>query len=101
MVYVCETGSPDGPQTAREVMRFWEEVLEAQPILIDAAVHDRQLAWTSHLPQAVAFALAKALADRRLGGVSYGTGARDTTRLAGEQSGPVGGHPAAEPGPRG
>ncbi len=64
-------------------MRFWEEVLEASPILIDAAAHDRQLAWTSHLPQAVAYALAKALADRGFGGVSYGTGARDTTRLAG------------------
>ena len=48
-------------------MRFWEQVLEAHPILIDAAAHDRQLAWTSHLPQAVAYALAKALADRRLG----------------------------------
>ena len=82
VVYVCETGSPNGPQTARGVMRFWEEVLEAQPILIDAAAHDRQLAWTSHLPQAVAFALAKALSDRQLGGVTYGTGARDTTRLA-------------------
>jgi prephenate dehydrogenase len=64
-------------------MRFWQEVLEAHPILIDAAGHDRQLAWTSHLPQAVAYALAKALADRQLGGVSYGSGARDTTRLAG------------------
>lgn len=82
VVYVCETGTPMGPQTARGVMRFWEEVLEAQPILIEAAAHDRQLAWTSHLPQAVAFALAKALSDRRLGGVTYGTGARDTTRLA-------------------
>jgi prephenate dehydrogenase len=63
-------------------MRFWEDVLEAQPILIAAEAHDRQLAWTSHLPQAVASALAKSLADRRLGGVSYGSGARDTTRLA-------------------
>ena len=69
-------------RAARGVMRFWEEVLEAQPVLIDAAAHDRQLAWTSHLPQAVAYALAKSLADRRLGGVSFGTGARDTTRLA-------------------
>ena len=67
---------------ARAVMRFWEEVLEAQPVLIEALAHDRQLAWTSHLPQAVASALAKSLADRRLGGVSYGTGARDTMRLA-------------------
>jgi len=83
VVYVCESASPEGPRVARGVMRFWEEVVEAHPILIDAAGHDRQLAWTSHLPQAVAYVLAKALADRRLGGVSYGSGARDTTRLAG------------------
>jgi prephenate dehydrogenase len=81
-VYVCETGSSEGPRVARGVMRFWEEFVEAHPILIAAAAHGRQLAWTSHLPQAVAYALAKALSDRRLGGVSYGTGARDTTRLA-------------------
>ena len=82
VVYVCEGQSRDGPRIARAVMRFWEEVLEAQPILIAADAHDRQLAWTSHLPQAVAYALAKSLSDRRLGGVSYGAGARDTTRLA-------------------
>jgi len=81
-VYVCETGSTEGPRIARGVMRFWADILEAHPILIDAAAHDRQLAWTSHLPQAVAYALAKALSDRRLGGVTFGTGARDTTRLA-------------------
>jgi prephenate dehydrogenase len=82
VVYVCETGAPGGDQAARRVMSFWEQVLEAQPVLIDAAAHDRQLAWTSHLPQAVASALAKALGDRGLAGVSFGTGARDTTRLA-------------------
>jgi prephenate dehydrogenase len=82
VVYVCETGAPGGDQAARRVMSFWEQVLEAQPVLIDAAAHDLQLAWTSHLPQAVASALAKALADRGLAGVSFGTGARDTTRLA-------------------
>jgi prephenate dehydrogenase len=82
VVYVCETGAPGGDQAARRVMSFWEQVLEAQPVLIDAATHDRQLAWTSHLPQAVASALAKALGDRGLAGVSFGPGARDTTRLA-------------------
>lgn len=82
VVYICESASAEGARAARGVMRFWEDVFEAQPILISAEAHDRQLAWTSHLPQAVAYALAKSLADRRLGGVSYGTGARDTTRLA-------------------
>ncbi|HKU62728.1 MAG TPA: prephenate dehydrogenase [Gemmatimonadales bacterium] len=80
VVYVCEL--PGGDRPARAAMGFWRDVLEAEPILIDAAAHDRQLAWTSHLPQAVAYALAHALAERRLGGVSFGSGARDTTRLA-------------------
>ena len=82
VVYVCETGQPGGDGAARRVMRFWEDVLEAKPVLIDAQAHDRQLAWTSHLPQAAASALAKVLADRGLAGVSFGPGARDTTRLA-------------------
>ena len=82
VVYVTETGTPEGHGAARAVIGFWERVLEASPVLIDAFAHDQQLAWTSHLPQAVAYARAKALADRGLGGVSFGTGARDTTRLA-------------------
>lgn len=82
VVYVCETGALEGHRAARAVMGFWETVLEASPVLIDAAAHDRQLAWTSHLPQAVAYALAKTIADRALGGISFGAGARDTTRLA-------------------
>lgn len=81
-VYVCETGATGGDQAARTVMRFWEEVVEATPILIDAAAHDRQLAWTSHLPQSVASALAKTFADKGLAGLSFGSGARDMTRLA-------------------
>jgi prephenate dehydrogenase len=82
VVYVCEAGAPQSDRAARAVMRFWEDVLEASPVLIDPGAHDRQLAWTSHLPQAVAYVLAHALAQRRLGGISYGAGARDTTRLA-------------------
>jgi prephenate dehydrogenase len=81
-VYVCETGEPGGDRAARALMGFWEDIVEASPILIDAAAHDRQLAWTSHLPQAVASAVAKTLSDRGLAGLSFGTGARDTTRLA-------------------
>lgn len=80
VVYVTPTSDTDGAAAAREVMNFWSEVLEAEPVLIDAEAHDRQLAWTSHLPQAAASALASVL-SRRLG-ASFGTGARDTTRLA-------------------
>ncbi|MBA3344594.1 MAG: prephenate dehydrogenase [Gemmatimonadales bacterium] len=82
VVYICETASPGGHLAARTVSGFWDHVMGAAPVWIDAAAHDRQLAWTSHLPQAVAYALARTLAERELGGVSFGTGARDTTRLA-------------------
>jgi prephenate dehydrogenase len=82
VVYVCESGTPQGHRTADTVASFWDQTIEACPVLIDALAHDRQLGWTSHLPQAVAYALAKVLADQGLGGVSFGTGARDTTRLA-------------------
>jgi prephenate dehydrogenase len=82
VVYVCESGAPQGHRAAGMVAGFWEGVLEASPVLIDSEAHDRQLAWTSHLPQAVAYALAKLLGDRGLGGVSFGPGARGTLRLA-------------------
>jgi len=82
VVYICESSAPEGHRAAGTVSSFWQHTLGASPIRIDSAAHDRQLAWTSHLPQATATALAKTLLDRGLGGVSFGTGARDTTRLA-------------------
>jgi prephenate dehydrogenase len=82
VVYICESGTPRGHLAAQGITSFWEHTLEASPVRIDPEMHDRQLGWTSHLPQAVACALAKTLADGGLGGVSYGSGARDTTRLA-------------------
>ena len=82
IVYICESGSPGGHRAADAIAGFWERTLEASPVRIDAEVHDRQLAWTSHLPQAVACALSRCLAQHSEPGVSYGTGARDTTRLA-------------------
>jgi prephenate dehydrogenase len=82
IVYVSSTG-PAGDAAAGEVMNFWETVLGAHPVLIDAAVHDAQLAWTSHLPQAIASALARGVSRQpSLRGASFGSGLRDTTRLA-------------------
>ncbi len=82
VVYICESGAAGGDRAASAVAGFWERTLDASPVRINAEAHDRQLAWTSHLPQAVAYVLAKAIADQGLGGVSFGPGARDTTRLA-------------------
>jgi prephenate dehydrogenase len=80
VVYVTPTR--DGDAAAREVEHFWESVLEAHPVRIDAAQHDHQLALTSHLPQAVASLLAQYLAHAAPPGATFGPGARDTTRLA-------------------
>lgn len=80
VVYVTPAGDDATP--VREIADFWSAVLEAHSVVMDAAVHDELLAWTSHLPQAVASALAAALAEWGPRGVTYGAGARDTTRLA-------------------
>jgi len=77
-VYI--TATRDGNGAAREVSHFWESVLEAQPVLIDAAQHDHQLALTSHLPQAVASLLATA-SPRHAARATF-VRARDATRLA-------------------
>jgi prephenate dehydrogenase len=82
LVYVCATGE-SGETAAREVLDFWNTVFGAHAVRIDAASHDRQLGWTSHLPQAVSTVLARTLSQQEeLRGASYGSGARDTTRLA-------------------
>ena len=82
LVYVTPTDPVAGEFASRQIQGFWRDVLEAHPVLIDAAGHDRQLAWTSHLPQAVASALAATLAGRGLNAPAFGAGARDTVRLA-------------------
>jgi prephenate dehydrogenase len=82
VVYICESGTAGGHRASGSIASFWQHTMEASPILISAENHDRQLAWTSHLPQAVAYALARTLAEHGLAGVSYGSGAKDTTRLA-------------------
>ncbi|HZA91525.1 MAG TPA: prephenate dehydrogenase [Gemmatimonadales bacterium] len=82
IVYICESGSPRGHRAADAIAGFWERTLEASPVRIDAENHDRQLAWTSHLPQALACALSRCLAQHSQPGISYGSGAKDTTRLA-------------------
>lgn len=82
IAYVCAGEAPGAEHAASAVAGFWREVLEAHPVLIGAAEHDRQLAWTSHLPQGIASALAHVLGAAGLAGLSYGPGARDTTRLA-------------------
>jgi len=80
VVYV--TPCQDGADAAREIAHFWEDVLEAEPVMLDAARHDAQLAATSHVPQVIASLLGDFLARHAPPGSTFGTGAQDTTRLA-------------------
>lgn len=80
VVYV--TPCTDGDGAAREVAHFWESVLGAHPVTLDAARHDSQVAVTSHVPQVVASLLGQFLARHTPAGASLGPGALDSTRLA-------------------
>lgn len=65
-----------------QVRAFWEglgaHVLERSP-----GEHDRQVAWVSHVPHALAFAFARALEGAPAGsGALAGAGFRDFTRIA-------------------
>lgn len=80
VVYV--TPCIGGDDAAREIAHFWEEVLGAETVVLEAARHDAQLAATSHVPQVVASLLGDFLARHAPPGSSFGAGAADTTRLA-------------------
>jgi cyclohexadieny/prephenate dehydrogenase len=80
VVYVTPCAGGDG--AAREIADFWETVLGAHPVTVDAARHDTQLAATSHVPQVVASLLATFLSRHTPPGAPLGPGALDTTRLA-------------------
>lgn len=80
-VFLCPT-SDTGESALALAREFWE-ALGARPEIVDAAEHDRRLAWTSHLPQAVSTALALTLAEAGVHPQELGSGGRDTTRLAG------------------
>lgn len=65
------------------VRRLWVR-LGAQPCMMGPAVHDRALAYASHLPHAIAFALLESIPAAYLAGSPQSL--RDMTRIAG--SGP-------------
>lgn len=84
------TGSPEQDDcvapdcrlsTVERIARFWQSV-GGQCRCLDAAEHDRLMAWVSHLPQVVSSSLAAALADAGMPVAELGPGGRDSTRLA-------------------
>ena len=79
-IYLCPTRETTAEAMAR-VVALWGS-LGALPREMDADAHDLQVAWTSHLPQAAASALAGALAAAGWRPDQLGPGGRDATRLA-------------------
>jgi prephenate dehydrogenase len=78
-------GPPEPESAAAEWIELVREI-EATPVFVDAARHDRLCAWISHLPQMISTALASALEaefgdDEAIRTIS-GRGLQDMTRLA-------------------
>ena len=80
-VFLCPSATTT-PQTLRLAESFWRS-LRAGVEVLGAAEHDEQMAWRSHLPQAVSTALALALREANVPRSALGPGGRDVTRLAG------------------
>jgi len=72
---------PEGEAAMRAAELVWRAV-GARPLRIEAEKHDRLVAWTSHLPQITATALAAAIAASGFPADALGPGGRDATRLA-------------------
>jgi prephenate dehydrogenase len=79
-VFLCpaEATTATALETALE---FWSTVGAVTEVMT-ADAHDERIAWTSHLPQITATALALALGEQRLGAQQLGPGGRGMTRLA-------------------
>jgi prephenate dehydrogenase len=75
--------SPGAPPAAVARVRAFFEALGARVLERDPAAHDAEVAWVSHLPHALAFAFARALASAPAGAAAvWGAGFRDFTRIA-------------------
>jgi prephenate dehydrogenase len=79
-VDLCRSGQTSAAAW-RRARALWRAV-GARPVEHDAARHDVELAFTSHLPQLLSLGLAGALAGRGIPRARLGTGGRDMTRLA-------------------
>lgn len=77
------TPTPATPPEALETVRGFWRALGARVLEREAARHDAEVAWVSHLPHALAFAYAESLAAAPAGAFALtGGGFRDFTRIA-------------------
>jgi prephenate dehydrogenase len=79
-VFLCPAPSTSG-RALTAARHFWR-MLGARVEIMEAEEHDHELALTSHLPQAMATALANALHSAGTQRGRLGPGGRDMTRLA-------------------
>ena len=80
-VFLCPTSTTDAG-VLELAESFWRG-LRAGVEVLDAATHDVQMAWRSHLPHVLSTALALTLRDAGIQRSALGPGGRDMTRLAG------------------
>jgi prephenate dehydrogenase len=83
-VFLCPTATTT-PETMLLAESFWKE-LRAGTELLDAATHDGEMAWRSHLPHVLSCALAVTLREAGIRRSALGPGGRDMTRLAGSST---------------
>jgi prephenate dehydrogenase len=78
----CVVCAPDGDAAAERLSRFWRAV-GCRVVRREPERHDAEAAWMSHVPHAMAFAFAAALAGAPPGAREIaGPGFRDFTRIA-------------------
>jgi prephenate dehydrogenase len=78
----CIVAGGSDPDAQERVCSFWRS-LGASVVIRDPAVHDEQVAWTSHVPHVLAFGFAAAFRDAPVGAAEVvGSGFRDFTRIA-------------------
>lgn len=81
-VCIVAPGRSAPPAAVARVRAFFE-ALGAHVVLRDPARHDEEVAWVSHLPHALAFAYARALAEAPPEAAAVrGSGFRDFSRIA-------------------
>jgi prephenate dehydrogenase len=80
-IFLCPTPSTT-VGTLELAESLWRE-LRAGVEVLDAAEHDEQMAWRSHLPHLISSTLALTLRDAGVRRSALGPGGRDMTRLAG------------------
>jgi prephenate dehydrogenase len=83
VVYVSGAGR-EGDGAVAEVIDFWDGVIGATPVRMEAEEHDRRLAWLVQLPRILGAALGGAFGANGLGGVRWGREAEEGTTLPGD-----------------